>query len=94
VAEVDLEYPPWYQDLHDDYPLAPFKRELQEQDISSYSREVVAVNARPFQLAHKLVATLEGRESYVVHHRALRAYLEHGMKIKRVHSVLWFGSLC
>jgi len=58
--------------------------------ISPHSKAVLEANEKRFQPAEKLCATLDGREGYVVHHRALRTYLKLNMRITGVHRVLVF----
>jgi len=90
VARVDLAYPPEPHAAHDDYPLAPVKLGITEGMISPHSKAVLEANEKRFQPVEKLCATLDGREGYVVHHRALRTYLKLGMRIIGVHRVLVF----
>ena len=48
VAEVDLAYPDHLHDVHDDYLLAPVKREIREREINAYSSEVLKATERRF----------------------------------------------
>ena len=39
----------------------------------------------------KLICSIEGKEKYVVHIRALKQALNHGLKLKKVHRVIQFN---
>ena len=39
----------------------------------------------------KLVCSIEDKEKYVIHIRALKQALNHGLKIKKVHRVIQFN---
>ena len=39
----------------------------------------------------KLICDVQGKEKYVVHIRALKQALNHGLKLKRVHRVIQFN---
>ena len=40
VLEVDLEYPKELRELHNDYPLAPDKREIKREMLSDYQLKI------------------------------------------------------
>jgi hypothetical protein len=91
VFEVDLEYPQQLHETHSDYPLAPFPRAIQREELSYKALEILTAN----DLTHssklpKLCSTLEPRNNYVVHYRNLKLYLQLGMRLKKVHRILSF----
>ena len=86
VLEVDLEYPAFLHNLHNDYPLAPEAIEVPESWLSPWQKEVCP-NYTPYK---KLALTLRDKEKYVVHYRNLQFYLKHGMRLKKIHRVLQF----
>jgi hypothetical protein len=90
LVSVDLEYPSHLHALHDDYPAAPEACVVQADMLSAYSRQVLEVNGRAFVPAKKLLATLQGKQHYVVHHTALRQYLKLGLRVTAVHKILVF----
>nr|WP_253308703.1 DNA polymerase [Rickettsia endosymbiont of Ceutorhynchus assimilis] len=80
MLEVDLEYPHHLHDLHKDIPLCPEHINPKTGKPPKSVRELT-----------KLMATLHGKEKYIIHYRALKQALEHGLKIKKVHRVLKFN---
>eukprot|EP00966_Prymnesium_polylepis_P077944 1806867-Prymnesium_polylepis.1 len=56
--------------------------------ISDYSKK--ALNGNKFTPYRKLVATLNHKKEYVVHARNLKFYLEKGLKLTKIHSVVGF----
>ena len=101
ICEVDLEYPPEKHFEHNSFPLAPHRLEINYQMLSEHSKEYLA-NVRQSEgkgkrqtgkrtyKSTKLVPTLHDRKYYVCHYRALKLYLKHGMKLKKVHRVVKF----
>ena len=53
-------------------------------EISKYKFEIG--NSR----VHKLIPTLNDKERYVLHEKNLELYLNHGLRLKKVHRVLQF----
>ena len=46
---------------------------------------------RKLKKCNKLVYSIEDKEKYVVHIRALKEALNHGLKLKKVHRVIQFN---
>ena len=94
---VDLEYPPELHDLTESLPLAPAHETV---DIRDYSLEMLFryKNANPekqrITKEKKLLATCHDKESYVVHFRALKFYLEMGMRLKKIHRGVAYKQSC
>ena len=89
IFEVDLEYPTYLHDLHDTYPLAPEHLDIQPEMLSPYQKEL----AKDLEIkagGKKLCLTLSDKKRYITHFRALKQYLELGMKLIKVHRVLKF----
>ena len=61
---------------------------LEEKKDKKKKRQI-AKEPRSYK-STKLVATLDNRRYYVCHYRALKLYLQHGMKLKKVHRVIKF----
>ena len=74
LLEVDLDYPQGLHDLHRDLPFCAERRVPHHRD----SRE------------KKLLTTLEKKERYVLHYRALKQALKNGLKLLKIHRVLEF----
>ena len=91
IYEVDLEYPEELHDRHNDYPCAPEKIKVGDDDLSPYCREI----KEKFNISSgnviKLITTLSDKENYVLHEENLNLYLSLGLKLKKVHRVLEFS---
>ena len=90
--ECDLEYPQEIHDDHNDYPLAPERIVLREEMISEHQRQIVKCYniPRSAMTQTKLVPNLMNKERYTLHYLNLRFYLEHGMRLRKVHRVITF----
>ena len=89
ILEVDLEYPQEPHDEHSDYPLAPENMNVSRDILSEHQLELHRkyYNGKEAkdEKQPKLILNLKDKEKYVVHIKALRYYLEKGMKLKKVH---------
>jgi hypothetical protein len=95
ILEVDLSYPPELHDAHSNFPLAPETLNITEGILRSVSLQSLAQVTRrePSKLTHraqKLTASFLPKQHYIIHYRALKLYLELGMKLTAVHKVLSF----
>ena len=90
ILEVDLAYPKTLHDAHSDYPLAPEKMTVDENQVSSYCRDFNMKHARNFSSSSKLMCHLGDRKRYVVHAKTLSLYLRLGMKLTKVHRAISF----
>ena len=89
ICEVDLEYPDGLHQMHNDYPLAPEKLEVQKEWLSKYQQDL---NPTKSSLkVKKLVPNLMPKQKYVVHYRNLQLYISLGMKITKLHRTLEFN---
>ena len=90
-VECDLEYPPELHELHNDYPLAPERVNIEVEMLSEtqlaisphYNRTRTRENV-------KLVPNLMKKTRYTCHYLLLRFYLDHGMRLTKVHRIIQF----
>ena len=88
--EVDLHYPEYLHDLHDNFPCAPEKIKVDIDQLSPHQKKLKEqIKAGP--ATEKLVLTLHNKTNYILHHRNLKQYLELGLELKKVHRVLEFN---
>lgn len=93
LLEVDLDCPEELHDLLVDYPPAPEKKKVSYDMLSEKQRELLGTymdNASSWTSVPKLIPSLEPKCKYIVHYRALKLYVQLGMKIKQIHRVLTF----
>ena len=94
ILEVDLEYPKELHDLHRDYPLAPEIMSVSENMLSPVQKEIhkkyYGKDASD-EKTNKLILNVMDKKKYVLHISALKFYLEHGLKLKKVHRVISFN---
>ena len=94
ILEVDLEYPKELHDEHSDYPLAPENTNVLETYLSEHQRELFKhyYNGKEpkDEKTPKLILNLKDKDRYVVHIKALKFYLEKGMKVKQYHRIIKF----
>ena len=89
-VECDLEYPP---ELHGqtDYPLAP---ELVNSEVEMLSETKLAIsghyNRTRTRQNVKLVPNLMKKTRYTCHYRLVMFYLDHGMRLIKVHRIIQF----
>ena len=70
ICEVDLEYPGELHQMHNDYPLAPEKLEVQKECLSQYQHNLMTTNKSCLKVK-KLVPNLMPKHKYIVHYRNL-----------------------
>ena len=80
IYEVDLHYPQHLHDAHDAYPLAPKSLEI-GRDMYSPARHAVFPQTAP---QRKLIPNLRDKVRYVVHYCNLKLYLQLGLVVTHV----------
>ena len=90
IFEVDLQYPESLHDLHNDYPLAPEHMKVKKGMLSQYNKDVLSATKTSFLESNKLIANLNDKQNYVVHYRALKLYIQLGLKVTSIKRVLSF----
>jgi len=91
IVECDLDYPPELHELHNEYPLAPERVDVQVEMISDTQVEIARHYARNRTGTNvKLVPHLMRKERYVAHSLVLKFLLEHGIKLTKVHRAIRF----
>ena len=92
VIECDLDYPSELHDLHNEYPLAPERMDISTTMISQTQVEIRACyNMSQDGTSTKLVPNLMNKRKYVYHYLNLKFYLDHGLKLVKVHRVIQFN---
>ena len=93
VLELDLHYPKELHDLHSDFPLAPNKCKIKNEQLSQYQLNTIE-NLKQYGYrrtpTEKLMQTLDDKDNYVIHFKNLKLYLQLGLIIKKIHRVLKF----
>ena len=94
ILEVDLEYPKELHDLHKDYPLASEIMTVNENMLSNVQKDIhkhFYEKEATDEKTNKLILNVMGKKKYVLHMSALKFYLQHGLKLKKVHRVISFN---
>ena len=91
-AECDLDYPDHLHDTHNDYPLAPERLVVETDMLSSAQVEQQSAYDTKGDCMKfgKLIPNLFPKRNYACHYANLRFYMEHGLVLKKVHSVIRF----
>ena len=80
VLEVDVKYPRELHDLHNDLPFICEKIRV---------KGPAGAGAAPHGV-EKLVPNLHDKKKYVIHIKALKQELDHGLMLERIHRVIQF----
>ena len=87
---VDLKYPQELHDTHNDYPVAPEKVKVSKNMLLRYCKKIAEKYKISIGQVNKLIPTLKGKKTYVIHYRNLQLYLDLGLHLPKVHRVLEF----
>ena len=93
ILEVDLDYPKELHDLHTDYPLAPVFMSINENMLSKVQKDIHKYfygKDASDEKTNKLVLNVMDKKKYVLHISALKFYLQHGLRLKKVHRAISF----
>ena len=93
ILEVDLDYPKELHDLHKDYPLAPEIMSINENMLSKVQKDIHKYfygKDASDEKTNKLVLNVMDKKKYVLHISALKFYLQHGLRLKKVHRAISF----
>ncbi|XP_066933766.1 uncharacterized protein [Clytia hemisphaerica] len=93
MLEVDLDYPDYLHDAHRDYPLAPEKLYVKPNMLSGVQLEILGVDSADEVQSSKqikLVPNLYNKKNYILHYWNLKFYINHGMKLMKIHRILKF----
>ena len=93
ILEVDLDYPKELHDLHKDYPLAPEIMSINENMFSKVQKDIHKYyygKDASDEKTNKLVLNVMDKKKYVLHISALKFYLQHGLRLKKVHRAISF----
>ena len=85
--EVDLEYPKKLFNLHKDLPFLPERKEL----FGIHKDLLSILDRKKLENIEKLLGDIEGKKKNVIHIKALKEALNHGLILKRVHTVIQFN---
>ena len=84
VSEVDFEYPKELCRLHNDYPLAPDKIEINREVLSNYQIQIDDFYSVPIKTIKKMVPNFLNKKKYVFLFENLQFYLRLELKLKNI----------
>ena len=76
--------------MHNDYPLAPEKVEINHNMQSKYCSNIAHDYGIKIGCVNKLITNLGKKSKYVLHYRNLQLYLSLEMKLVSTHRILKF----
>ena len=91
VFEVTLSYPEHLHLHHNSYPLAAEHLSVEEEALSPYAFNCLHELNMKYKSVKKLGSTFGNRANYVCHGANLKLYLELGLKLEEIHSIVSFS---
>ena len=89
-VECDFHYPDELHDIHNDYPLAPERLLVEERLLSNEQHGLREHYAISHTASSKLIPNFFDKTNQLVHYRNLQFYIEHGLRLTKVHRALRF----
>jgi hypothetical protein len=100
TLKVDLKYPAAIHDLTQDFPLAPETGMVTEAMLTPFMKEQwerrceFRGGSLKYRPEKKLLMSCTDKKEYVVHFKLLKFYLNMGMQITTIHSVIGYKQTC
>ena len=91
VFKVDLEYDDLTRFKLRKFPPLPLSRQIQEEEISDYSRDFLKQHNNRLGNVEKLILDLYDKKEYIVHYDILKYYISLGIKVTKIHSLISFN---
>ncbi len=90
IIQCDLKYPMEIHDKHRYYPLAPEQLNITEEMLSPYALEFLIKHKIKYKTQTRLAPNLYDKYYYTLHIKNLQFYLEQGLELVKIHSVIAF----
>ena len=99
LLEVDVEYPKELHSAHQDLPFLPEKRITLDKEFEyKVTKEIIKVHKKVYKTfnithepEHKLTATVQDKNKYVVNISTLKQAIKHGLRLLTVHRVIEYN---
>ena len=85
--ECDLEYPVEIKEKTKNFPFCPYQTKADPDLFSAYMNNVNQPNYKP---TPKLMGDVTNKSKYMINFRMFKIYLNHGMKITKIHTIYRF----
>lgn len=94
-VQCDIHFPKETHEYLNDYPLCPYKRSIQEDELSPYCNNVLNEFKEKGYMkgcskSEKLVTDLKDKIKYFTHYRNLKLYVSLGAVVTKVHKIVSF----
>ena len=90
TVEVDLEYTQEAKNKTWKYPLLPFNRVVNRNELSDYQNDTLKSLNIKNSKEPKLILYLFDKKKYIVYYKTLKFYESMGIKIKKIHRTISF----
>ena len=100
LFEVDLHYPPHIHQTTSDFPLAPESIKVTEDMLSQHMKNLYKelqqkrnphrATQPKFKSTYKLLMSQNDKKHYVIHFKLLQYFLNKGMELTKIHTVVKF----